>query len=105
MVYNPNPPYEILQTRLVRFGEMQEMRRFARYWELIGNSGNFVETTPLLWRERQASPFAACMEFSAWLYRKAGRTDSIALARLAELLFEFLTGPAGLNPNAVAEAL
>src|SRR6266404_4149831 len=49
MVYNPNPPYEILQNNLVDFAVMQRMRRFARYWDLVGNSGNFVETTPLLW--------------------------------------------------------
>ena len=45
MVYNPHPPYEILQNRLIDFATMQKLRRFARYWDLVGNSGNFVETT------------------------------------------------------------
>ena len=49
MVYNPHPPYEILQNRLIDFATMQKLRRFARYWDLVGNSGNFVETTPLIW--------------------------------------------------------
>jgi radical SAM superfamily enzyme YgiQ (UPF0313 family) len=49
MVYSPAPPYEILQNRLIDFPTMQRLRRFARYWELVGNSGNFVETLPLLW--------------------------------------------------------
>ena len=49
MVYNPHPPYELLQNRLLDFPTMQKLRRFARYWDLIGNSGNFVETTPLTW--------------------------------------------------------
>ena len=49
MVYNPHPPYEILQNRLIDFATMQRLRRFARYWDLVGNSGNFVETTPLIW--------------------------------------------------------
>jgi radical SAM superfamily enzyme YgiQ (UPF0313 family) len=105
MIYNPNPPYEILQTRSVTFAEMQRMRRFARYWDLIGNSGNFVETAPMLWRDRNLSPFRAFAGFSDWLYTKVGRTDSIALARLAELLFEYLTGPAGLDRRNVAETL
>ena len=48
MVYNPHPPYEILQNRLIDFATMQKLRRFARYWDLVGNSGNFVETTPLI---------------------------------------------------------
>jgi radical SAM superfamily enzyme YgiQ (UPF0313 family) len=105
MRYNPNPPYEILQTRLVSFAEMQTMRRFARYWDLVGNSGNFVETTPLLWRDRNVSPFAAFMAFSEWLYGKVGRTDSIALARLAELLFEYLAESSGLDRGTVAETI
>jgi hypothetical protein len=31
------------------------MRRFARYWDLIANSGNFIETTPLLWTAPSAA--------------------------------------------------
>lgn len=49
MVYSPAPPYEILRSRVVDFSTMQRLRRFARYWELVGNSGNFVETLPLFW--------------------------------------------------------
>lgn len=105
MVYNAHPPYEILQTRLVPFSEMQKMRRFARYWDLVGNSGNFVETTPQFWRGKLTSPFAAFMHFSEWLYGKVGRTDSIALARLAELLFNYLTSETGLDAKATAEAI
>jgi hypothetical protein len=44
MVYNPHPPYEILQNKLIDFATMQRLRRFARYWDLVGNSGNFIET-------------------------------------------------------------
>jgi len=50
MVYSPAPPYEILRNRLIDFPTMQRLRRFARYWDLVGNSGNFVETLPLFWR-------------------------------------------------------
>src|ERR1019366_10044456 len=49
MVDNPHPPYELLQNRLIDFPTMQKLRRFARYWDLVGNSGNFVETTQLIW--------------------------------------------------------
>ena len=143
MVYNPHPPYEILQNRLIDFATMQKLRRFARYWDLVGNSGNFVETTPLIWSNAgeaahvpplaprasaegivadegrttaesgsggtpaPLSPFASFMRWSEWLYARTGRTDSIALVRLMELLFEFLTveaeaGPAGNRCRHVA---
>ena len=134
MVYNPAPPYEILQNKLLDFATMQKLRRFARYWDLVGNSGNFVATTPLLWSEAisacrpsdagapssstsepktdgarhpsaSPSPFAAFLRWSEWLHARAGRTDSIALLRLMEWLFEYLTSELNLKPEFVAEAM
>ena len=104
MVYNPSPPYEILQNKLIDFAAMQKLRRFARYWDLVGNSGNFVSSAPLLWSQHN-SPFGAFMRWSEWLHACVGRTDSIALTRLMELLFKFLTSEAGLDPKQVAEAM
>jgi hypothetical protein len=128
MRYNPHPPYEILQNKLIDFATMQRLRRFAKYWDLVGNSGNFVETAPLLWRVPPAScrrmdeqqdpstdsagkmpaarsPFTAFLCWSDWLYTRMGRTDSIALARLAELLFTFLTRELHLEETLVAQTL
>jgi radical SAM superfamily enzyme YgiQ (UPF0313 family) len=108
MVYSAHPPYEILQNKLVDFAMMQRLRRFAKYWDLIGNSGNFVETTPLVWRaepaSRASSPFHGFLQLSDWLYAQLQRTDSIALMRLMELLFEFLTREQKLDAREVAEA-
>jgi len=104
MVYNLHPPYEILQNRLLDFATLQNLRRFARYWDLVGNSGNFVETTPLLW-QGQPSPFWSFMRWTDWLYTRTGRTESIALVRLMELLFEFLTQESNLYPQEVAPTL
>jgi radical SAM superfamily enzyme YgiQ (UPF0313 family) len=104
MVYNAHPPYEILQNKLLDFVTVQQLRRFARYWDLVGNSGNFVETTPLIWAG-VASPFAAFLRWSQWLHARVGRTDSIALVRLMELLFEFLTRELRLDPHPTAAAL
>ena len=39
--YNPDPPYNVLSTNLIDFKSMQRMNRFARYWDLIANSGRF----------------------------------------------------------------
>jgi hypothetical protein len=130
MVYNPHAPYEILQNGLLDFATMQRLRRFARYWDLVGNSGNFLETTRLIWSAQEAptasgseyresgsdpqpaeartapgSPFHSFLRWSDWLFQRIGRTDSIALARLAEHLFTYLTTEAGLNPRDVAETL
>lgn len=103
MVYNPHPPYEILQTKLIDFATMQKLRRFARYWDMVGNSGNFIASTPLLWVDD--SPFRAFMRWSEWLHAKTRRTDSIALMRLMELMFEYLTAELRQEPHVVAETL
>ncbi|HYG23813.1 MAG TPA: DUF4080 domain-containing protein [Verrucomicrobiae bacterium] len=106
MVYSSHPPYEILQNKLIDFATMQRLRRFAKYWDLVGNSGNFVETTPLLWAGDK-SPFGEFQRLSEWLYARTRRTDSIALMRLMELLFVFLTREREdrIDPKAAAEAL
>jgi radical SAM superfamily enzyme YgiQ (UPF0313 family) len=100
MIYNPHPPYEILQNKLIDFATMQKLRRFARYWDLVGNSGNFIESAPLIWKN--GSPFHAFMRWSEWLHAKTRRTDSIALTRLMELLFEYLTVEIGQTARDVA---
>ena len=97
MVYSAHPPYEILQTKLIDFATMQRLRRFARFWDLIGNSGNFVATTPLIWRDA-SSPFTEFMRLSDWLHAKLGRHHGIPLAQLGELLFIFLTEEKKLSP-------
>jgi len=89
MIYAPHPPYEILSTRDIPFTEMQRMRRFARYWDIVANSGNFTGTLKLLWRDG-ASPFAQFMRFSDWLHTILRRTHLIALNVMAQSLFDFL---------------
>jgi radical SAM superfamily enzyme YgiQ (UPF0313 family) len=88
MAYSPHAPYEVLQTRDVDFAAMQRLRRFARYWDLVANSGNFGESAPLLWRD--GSPFQRFITFADRLYERVGKSHAIALHHLAELLFEHL---------------
>ncbi len=104
MAYSPLPTYEILRNKLLDFSTMQRLRRFARYWDLIGNSGNFVETTPLVWAN-DAPPFFSFLRLSDWLYAGEGRHHAIALVHLMELLFTFLTTELRQNPPTVAAAL
>jgi radical SAM superfamily enzyme YgiQ (UPF0313 family) len=104
MVYSPHPPYEILRNSLLDFALLQRLGRLARYWDLAGNSGNFIETTPLLW-SRGAGPFAAFLRWSDWLHARTGQRQGMALARLAALLFEYLTTETGLAAADVAQTM
>jgi hypothetical protein len=104
MVYNPDPPYEILQTSVLDFTTLQSLKRFARIWDLTANSGNFSETTRTL-LATDPSAFRAFQRWSHWLFARLGRTDAIALTRLVELLYQYLTAEQGQDPEAVAMTL
>ena len=103
MVYSPHPPFEILQTKLIDFIALQRVRRFSRYWDLVANSGNFVESTPLIWGE--GSPFHSFMRWSDWLFGQAASSHGIALGQLAEWLFEFLTAEKSVEKPLAAAAI
>lgn len=104
MIYAPHPPYEILSTRDIPFTDMQRMRRFARYWDIVANSGHFTATLKLLWRD-DASPFAEFLRFSDWLHATLRRTHQIALHVMAQTLFDFLVNESALDRDLVATTL
>jgi radical SAM superfamily enzyme YgiQ (UPF0313 family) len=81
--YNPLPPYNILSTRDICFTDMQRVNRFARYWDMIANSGRFPQTLPLILAD---SPFKRFLQLSDALYHASGSTWKIALKRLFDLI-------------------
>jgi radical SAM superfamily enzyme YgiQ (UPF0313 family) len=104
MVYSAAPPYEILSNRLIDFPMMHRLRRFARFWELIANSGNFVDSRDLIWEE-SGSPFTSFLTLSDWLFEREQRAHGIPLVKLSHRLFEFLTEVSSLDPETVAQSL
>jgi hypothetical protein len=103
MVYSPSPPYEILQTKLIDFFTMQRLRRFARYWDLVANSGNFIRAVPMILGG--SSPFRSFLKFSDWLYAETRQTHGIALARLTEFVVRYLTEEMNLPESKIASVL
>ena len=87
MVYDPYPPYTVLATNRIDFATMQRLVRFARYWDLVANSGRFANTTRALLRD---APFDHFMAFSDWIYTRLDSTHRIALEKLAKLVQEWL---------------
>ncbi len=87
MVYDPYPPYTVLATNRIDFATMQRLVRFARYWDLVANSGRFANTIPVLLGE---TPFDNFMAFSDWIYAHTDATHRIALDRLAKLVAQWL---------------
>lgn len=85
MCYSEEAPYQLLQNRDIDFKTMQRVQRFARYWDLIANSGRFTHTLPLLLGRM---PFERFMKLTDWLYDQTGQTHKISYNRLLALVFE-----------------
>ena len=103
MVYSSLAPYEILANKLITFSQMQEMKRFARVWDMVANSGNFVETLPLLWAEQR--PFIGFLKFTRWLHVEVGSFSGVALKRLARLLYRYLVEATAVDRETASMAL
>ncbi len=102
MRYNPAPPYTILSTDRISFQDLQRVGRFARYWDIFGNSGRFKNTLPLL---MSTQPFDRFMQFSDLLFAHEQSTWKIALRRQFVLLYQVLTERMGLEEESVFECL
>ena len=98
MVFSPNTPFSIIKSDTVNYQQVQEIGRFARFWDLIANSGRFQNSLPLLLDKQAFNTFAS---LSGELYRRLGRSHKIALSTLFDQIFEI--GEA--NPNISSEDL
>ena len=103
MAYDPQTPYTILQNSTVDFVTMQRIKRFARYWEMLANSGRFAASLKLLLAP--GSAFGHFLKFSDWLWKTTGKTHEFALEKLVDLLFEHLSLERGLPADDVCAAL
>jgi len=102
LVFNPDPPYNVLATADLPFPDVQRISRFARYWDLIGNSGRFPRTRPLL---LGAQPFDRFLALSDWLYAQTDATHRLAAERQFELVRAWLLGPGGTGAGDVDAAI
>jgi radical SAM superfamily enzyme YgiQ (UPF0313 family) len=103
MIYSPHSPYEVLSTKSIDFPTMCRLRRFARYWDLVANSGRFVHSLPVLLE--CGSPFETFLSLSDWLYEVTHQTHAIALVRLFELLMRYVESHRAVGAEHFARAL
>lgn len=102
MRYSPTAPYEILSNNIIDFSTMQKLKRFARYWDMIANSGRFKYSKSFVLGD---SPFENFLALSNWLHSETDQTHKIALPRLFNLLFKFMTKELKLDKQQTIESL
>jgi hypothetical protein len=88
LVFSPDPPYSLLASDRIDRATMQRLTRFARYWDLVGNSGRFGLTLPLLLGD---APFERFLAWSDWFFAHSGKTHGIPLEHLYEGLHAWLS--------------
>ena len=102
LVFNPNPPFSILSSDTVDYQSVQRVNRFARYWDLIGNSGRFKNTLVLLLGE---NPFAEFATLTDGLFLRSGQTHKISLLRLYDFVFEIGIEDLHLDQEGLRDAI
>jgi radical SAM superfamily enzyme YgiQ (UPF0313 family) len=103
IVYEATPPYSVLHTAAVDAMQMQAFKRFARYWDLLANSGRFKASLHLLLQG--ISPFAAFQQFTHWLWTKTNKTSGLTPEMLLDHLFEYFTVNLGFAPESIRPTL
>jgi radical SAM superfamily enzyme YgiQ (UPF0313 family) len=88
MLFSPDPPYALLANDRIDPATLQRLARFARYWDLVGNSGRFSRTLPLLLED---APFERFLTWSDWSYARLGKAHGIATEHLYECLHDWLS--------------
>ncbi len=100
MVYSDIPPYDILKNNQLSFLDIGIMKRFARFWDLYYNSGNFKTSIRLLWQNESA--YENFYAFGLWIYEQTDATYKISLQRQGELLFDYLSNIKNIDKQTVA---
>jgi hypothetical protein len=92
MVYSPEPPYEVLETKALPRADLDRLKNFARFWELIMNRHGFEEITPTLFPPGRPV-FASFMALSDRLLAHFGRNWGIPRQDLRAVILNFENFP------------
>lgn len=104
MLYSEAPPFQIISTSTMDYSTLQKMNRFAKFWDLYANSGEFKQFMKWLKLNSANSFFAGFFEFSEYLSVMFNDTHSLALASLAEKAWSFMLLK-GVSATAAADTI
>ena len=82
------PPYEVLYTNWISYGEIRRLKRIEEMVELYYNSGQFTHTLPVL-EKAFSGPFAMYEALADYYQEQGYFTNSPARAYRYQILLEF----------------
>jgi radical SAM superfamily enzyme YgiQ (UPF0313 family) len=89
MVYQNFAPFQIVSTSTMDYHVLQRMNRFAKFWDLYANSGEFKNFMKWM-KDQPGSYFWNFMKFVDVLSLKYTDTHSISMMSLAEQAWSYL---------------
>jgi radical SAM superfamily enzyme YgiQ (UPF0313 family) len=96
MVYAPDPPYEVQETAALPRQDLDRIKNFARFWELIVNRGAFEDLIPALLPPGEPV-FRRFLALSGRLLNRFGRNWGIDRRDLRAALEEAACGRADIK--------
>lgn len=93
MVYSEDSPFQIISTSTMDYFTLQKMNRFAKFWDLYANSGEFKSFMDWIRNSSefsQTSLFYKFFDFSEYLSGFFSDTHSLSLINLAEKAWFFM---------------
>ena len=97
LVFNTEPPYELLHSDAMDFATLMRLQRFARCWELVHNRGRFPYTVQALHAASGADFYGAYQTLAARIHAGEGKLFAIALPRLSRHLHAHLVEVCGMT--------
>jgi hypothetical protein len=88
MRFNPRPPYEVLETAVLSEPDLDRLKNFARFWELLVNRGAFKDLIDRIFPP-ESPVFAPFMELSDRLLARFGRNWGLDRRDLRAALSEY----------------
>ena len=99
--YLSEPPYEVLSTGWLSYEEVREFHRVEEMLEVYHNSGQFMNTLPLL-LEKFPSPYDFFLALAGWYASHGYFVQIPSRSRRYEILLEFASS---LGPSSFAEKI
>lgn len=108
MLYQEQPPYQVVSTKTMSFSDLQKMNRFSKHWDQVANSGQFVETSKFIKSHAavtKQSYFDFFARLSQFLSAKFPTSLNLGAYNLFQSLYQFLTENEGLAKDEIKALL